>query len=364
MKHLLKIGGLTTLLLVLLVLLIVLARNKVRHDLKKPAAFSASPTITSEQDIVATGKGTRSVFVPYWTLGRVPIEEKYSQAIYFGIIPTTNGINTSEPGYVNLDTFSEEAVGKEKLLALRMLENTSNFKIIESKSIRGKVIKETLREAKNGDFDGILLDLEVSVIPFESVTKNIATFIEEFGNEAKSQNLKFTIAIYGDNYYRLRPFDVKTIAQSADTVMIMAYDFHKARSNPGPNFPLGGKEVYGYDFKSMIDNFTKDVPRQKLAVIFGMFGYDWTVDDNGKGIEVATPLSYYEISEKFLKSCTEKDCVITRDPVSAESKITYTDAENKKHIVWFEDEESARQKEAFLKKRGINNISFWSHSYF
>jgi spore germination protein YaaH len=362
-KRLVKIGGLLLLFLICFALILSLVRLKVRHDLKKPPISSVSPTVI-EQDTKATGRGIRSVFVPYWTLNRIPIGKEYDQAIYFGITPTLNGINTAEPGYNALDTFHEEAVGKEKILTLRMLDNTNNFKIIENKNTRTKVIQEALNEAKNGGFNGVLLDLEVSVIPFESVTKNIATFITEFNTEAERQGIDFYIAIYGDNFYRLRPFDVKTISENADMIMIMAYDFHKARSNPGPNFPLDGKEIFGYDFKSMIDNFTRQAPRQKLAVIFGLFGYDWTVDENGKGTETAKPLSYYEISEKFLKNCTEKDCVVTRDPVSTETKITYTDAEGKKHIVWFEDMESVRKKEEFLKKRGINNISFWSHSYF
>lgn len=364
MKQLLIIGGLLLLTFFLVALSVNIAKNKVRQDLRKTAVFSASPTLTPQLDLKATGKGSKSIFVPYWTLGRVPIAKEYTQVIYFGITPTLTGINTSDPGFTSLETFKEEAGDREKFLTLRMLENSNNFKIIESKSIRSKVIKETLQLAKDEGFDGVLLDLEVSVIPFESVTKNIATFIEEFASAARKQNLKFTIAIYGDTYYRLRPFDVRTIGKNADMVMIMAYDFHKARSNPGPDFPLRGKEKYGYDFQTMISNFTKDVPSEKIAVIFGLFGYDWPVDESGKGTETATPLSYYEISEKFLKSCTEKDCVITRDPVSSETIITYTDAENKKHVVWFEDPVSVKQKEEYLKKRGINNISFWSHSYF
>lgn len=364
MKQLLIIGGLVLFVLFFSTIFLNLAKNKVKQDLRKPAISQVSPTEIQEQDLKASGKGSLSIFVPYWTLGRVPIEKEYTKVIYFGVIPTLTGINTAEPGYASLEAFQEEAVGKEKILALRMLENTNNFKIIESKSIRKKVINETLKVAKDGNFNGVLLDLEVSVIPFESVTKNIATFINEFGTEAKKQNLNFSVAIYGDTYYRLRPFDVKTIGKNADMVMIMAYDFHKARSNPGPNFPLSGKDKYGYDFQTMIKNFAKDVPPEKIAVIFGLFGYDWPVDENGKASATATPLSYYEISEKFLKSCTEKDCLITRDPISAETTITYTGAEGKKHIVWFEDEVSVKAKEDFLNKRGINNISFWSHSYF
>jgi spore germination protein YaaH len=56
--------------------------------------------------------------------------------------------------------------------------------------------------------------------------------------------------------------------------------------------------------------------------------------------------------------------LITRDPKSAETKITYTDADKKQHVVWFEDMESVAAKEAYLKTRGISKVSFWAYSYF
>lgn len=114
----------------------------------------------------------------------------------------------------------------------------------------------------------------------------------------------------------------------------------------------------------MTDDFLQAVPNQKLGVIFGLFGYDWPVDDQGAAVSQGIPLTDLQIQNKFLKNCTYKDCQIKRDPLSAETVIHYTDATNQKHIVWFEDAQSVATKEQFLRKKGIGNFSFWANSYF
>ena len=102
----------------------------------------------------------------------------------------------------------------------------------------------------------------------------------------------------------------------------MAYDFSKASSGPGPNFPLGGQNIYGYDMGKMADDFLQVVPNQKLGVVFGLFGYDWPVDDKGNAIGQGQPLTDLQIQNKFLNGCSLKDCHIRQDPLSAETEVT------------------------------------------
>jgi len=66
--------------------------------------------------------------------------------------------------------------------------------------------------------------------------------------------------------------------------MIMAYDFHKARSTPGPNFPLVVKTFMGMIWIRWQNDFLQAVPNQKLGVIFGLFGYDWPIDTQGNAV--------------------------------------------------------------------------------
>ena len=125
--------------------------------------------------------------------------------------------------------------------------------------------------------NGIVLDLEIAAIPFDSLVKKINKFTGTFYSASKKNNLTFSLTLYGDLFYRARPYDVKTLALNADSIMIMAYDLHKARGNPGPNFPLIGADKFGYDLTKMTDEFLQSVPPQKITVIFGVYGYDWLV---------------------------------------------------------------------------------------
>lgn len=357
------------LILVLLLIAIValslsLVRKKVSHDLSQSEAVTLPTEAPSPTSIpIQKGSERTSLFVPYWDVDNIP--DQYNQLIYFGITPTAHGVNTEELGYKKIETFLKNAPpDSQKLLALRMLDSTDNFAIIENAHNRQAVIDQTIQTATGSGFSGVVLDLEISAIPFDSVIKNINTFIGEFADEAKKNDLRFSVAIYGDTFYRLRPFDLKSIGKKADQVMIMAYDFNKARSNPGPNFPLSGKETFGYDFSTMVSDFSEKVPPSKLAVIFGMFGYDWEVDAHDKAVGTGKSLSYVDIKKAFIDSCSYKKCAWHRDEKAGEITVSYIDEHDKKHIVWFEDPLSVKRKEDLLKKSGISFYSFWANGYF
>lgn len=339
------------------------ARDKVRHDLAQPVRDLVSPP-TPTIVIDRQGKTNTSLFVPYWTVNDMS-DGTYDTYIYFGLTPTTNGIDGSESGAQNVDDFNKAVPeGKASLLTLRMIDQDTNSAILKNKKVQDKVIQQTLTFAKENGFSGIVLDLEVSGLPFDALVTQISDFAHNLATQTKAQHLQFDMTLYGDTFYRVRPFDVKKVAADADNVMLMAYDFHKARSNPGPNFPLNGQNTYGYDMSKMADDFLQVVPNQKLTVIFGLYGYDWPVDNSGTAIGQGSPVTDAQVQNKFLNSCDFQDCTIKRDPVSAETVVRYTDDNGQKHIVWFEDMQSVKQKEKMLEQKGIGNFSFWANSYF
>ncbi len=362
----------------LLILLLVVAgvflfnfvRGKVRRDLAQPVTIpiiSSEPT-PKEKNVqgIRDEAIKRVLFVPYWSLGKDKISDAdYDSYLYFGVLPGVDGINQDESGAKHLDDFlSAVPAGKEKFLVVRMTDNDNNFAVLKDVARQKKLITQALTLAKKDQFDGIVLDLEVSAIPFDSLVNQISAFTESFYKETKKNNLSFAMTMYGDTFFRLRPFDVKSLSAHADKIMLMAYDFSKSRGNPGPNFPLSGHDTYGYDLSKMSDDFLKYMPAEKIAVVFGIFGYDWTVDGKGNSLGSAKPLTDKEISKDFLTKCNFADCVIKKDTISAETKITYTDEENNKHIVWFEDMRSAAQKQEYLQGRGIGNFGYWAYSYF
>ncbi len=344
----------------------IVKSNQSNNPQKTSQETLSESIVQHDKEEIQNNPQKKFLFVPYWALtqDKIPSDD-YDQFIYFGIAVNNQGIDKVEQGFTGLERFVKTAdASKEKLLAVRMLDKDTNFAILKDKSLQEKIIQQTIDLAKQNEFGGIVLDLEISSLPFASVTTQMNDFVAAFYKAAKKENLSFSLVLFGDTFYKLRPYDVVSLVKTTDHMLIMAYDFHKAKGEPGPNFPFSGKETYGYDFKTMTEDFLNIVPAERLTIVFGMFGYDWVVDENGKAIETGKSLSLFSIKEKFINNCLFKNCKVKRDEESAETKISYIDNKGNHHIVWFEDEESVAKKMEFLKEKGLNSIGYWAYSYY
>ena len=327
---------------------------------EKKIVVSPSPHPT-----IAKKQGKQSLFVPYWTIGTgLVAAEEYDELIYFGIAPSETGIDKTDAGFSVLTTFIKTGGKQKKILTIRMTDSRTNSAVLENREWQNRIATEAARIAKDNAFDGVLLDFELASLSFDSVIKKISDFTTTVEKAVKAENLTFGITIYGDTFYRLRPYNVSQLQQSADKVYIMMYDFSKARENPGPNFPLSGKDSYGYDVVTMITDFSNIVPKEKITVVFGMFGYDWPVDKAGKSTQNATSISFNEAQQKFITKCVPANCVVKRDEKSGELRAEYDDINGIHHVVWFEDTESVEKKKEYLLKNGITSFAFWAYSYF
>lgn len=329
-----------------------------RNSVKESAS-----TQKTASDTVVHGNSLKEeyIIIPYWTLNSDIVSTPYENLMYFGISATEQGIDKSEDGYKRLPEFIQNSQGKKTYLVVRMLDQDINMKVLENKNAQKQIISESVAIAKENGMKGVALDLEIQGIPFESFVSSISDFNKEFYIDVKKENLLFGTFMYGDAYFRARPFNISEIGKNADRVFIMAYDFSKARGNPGPNFPLEEAD-YGYSFKTMIQDFTSQVPKQKLTIVFGMFGYDWTIDEKGRGKGKTITRSTFEF-QKFLTLCvSENSCTVNSNDAS-ETKITY-EKDLEKHEAWFENESSVKKKIDYLNSQGINSIGYWAYSYF
>ncbi len=334
-----------------------------------------------------TSQKSKTIFVPEWQINHLKTTQneternhlnEYQRVIYFG----------SEKNFAVFYELiqSQQNFKGEVWFALKITQ-------VSDEKEQFLITKKTVDIVKNYNLQGVALDLEINSLPTDDIVRRINNFVQYFQEKIKSENLKIAVILYGDTFYRSRPFDVKFLAEHSDEVMIMAYDFHKSYGQPGPNFPFEGKGNFGYDFKTMIDDFLKFVKPGKLTVIFGMYGYDWQVDEKKRPIKQAKALTTKQIKEKFLTAaswqessknelfsfdtnfvCFFENCLIKRDEASKEIEINYVISSKQAddqgiynlyyHIVWFEDEESVKIKTNFLKEKGIGSIAYWAWGYF
>lgn len=303
-----------------------------------------------------------SIFIPYWALGKGEYAiSSHDSYYYFGIAVDQNGVNKSDPGYTGLGQFNCPKT-KKCYLVIRMLNNDANTGILKDTQTQEKIIKYTLDISDIYNFSGVALDLELSGLFDATVTVQINSFVQRYYTSAKKNYKTLSFIIYGDNYFRRRPYDISFIGKHTDEVVIMAYDFHKSYGEPGPNFPYQDKNIWGYDFQQMISDFKADVQAEKLTVIFGMYGYDWTLNEQGLPLKKGGAVTINQIN-KILNS-KPQTLIKSQNPNSKEKKIEYTDEENQKHVIWYEDEESAEVKRLYLMEEGIGSVSYWAWSYF
>lgn len=336
-------------------------KKQVRSDLYTTGSLTpiARPTLAENQ----TSEDNASIFVPYWTITNPLRVSDYAEVYYFGVTPSDSGIDTTDEGYKGLSRFVNRTSGMNTYLTLRMLDATQNSAILDDTDRQNKLISQTLSLAKKHGMKGVVLDLEQSSFPFDSLITKISNFSKTFYTAAKKQDLTYYVTMYGDVFYRVRPYDVKTVAENSDRMIIMAYDFHKSRGEPGPNFPLRGADTYGYDFTELTQDFLKIIDAEKVGVAFGYYGYDWEIGSDGKQVENGAPLSTKEIQANFIDKCKYSMCEWVRDSISAETKVTYIDTKGNKHAVWFEDESSVSQKKKYLQKYGISHFTTWAYGY-
>ncbi len=303
-----------------------------------------------------------SIFIPYWALGQGNyVNSSYDAYYYFGVALNQNGVIKTEPGYTGLAQFTCPKT-KKCYLVIRMLDNEINKIILANTTMQEKVIEQTLDIADTYNFSGIALDLELSGMFNDEVTGQTNSFVQSYYTSAKKNYKTLSFIVYGDNYFRKRPFNIKSIGAHADEIVIMAYDFHKSYGEPGPNFPFQDKNKWGYDFQQMISDFSADIPSEKLTIIFGMYGYDWTLNEQGTPLKRGEAVTVSQIN-KILNS-KPQTLNKSQNPISKEKRIEYIDYENFKHVIYYEDEESARVKQDYLEGHGIGSISFWAWGYF
>jgi hypothetical protein len=330
-------------------------KQKFLFDNSPTGLPSATPV---KQKII---KKSRAIFLTDWMItdrDKIDLSD-YCPIIFFG----------------ESERFNKEQIKNEKC--------QNFFYTVKITNADFAVRDDFFDEIKNEGFNGVVADLEIAGFASDNLIKKINNLVEELSKQTKERNLKFLLAVYGDTFYRHRPYDIEFLSRQVDGIMIMAYDFSKSYGEPGPNFPYSGREKYGYDFIKMIEDFLRFVPAENLTVIFGMYGYDWTVDEKKRPISQAKALTLAEIKNKFLSrgdvsgresECQLNNCIIRRDPLANEVEINYTIAADNPdeegifridyHIVWYEDEESVATKIKFLEEKGIGSIAYWAWWYF
>ncbi len=132
-----------------------------------------------------------------------------------------------------------------------------------------------------------------------------------------------------------------------DFIILMTYEWGYRLGPPRAISPIN-------EIRRVLDYAISVIPRNKLFLGFQIYARDWLLP-HVQGQEAET-FSNQEAIERAIRYGAE----IQYDTVAQSPFYRYTDAQGRRHEVWFEDARSAQAKFDTAKAYGLRGISYWA----
>ncbi len=189
------------------------------------------------------------------------------------------------------------------------------------------------------------------MIDFESFPKKAqpgyVSLLNELSSDLHAKGLKLYVSVQVRN----EDFDYKAISAAADGVVIMNYDEHFPGGTPGP--------VASQDwFTDNLASAVKEIPKEKLIVAIGNYGYDWVERPKKGKLPEGLADKSVSVQEAWIGSRdSEED--IDYDGDALNPHFSYRDDDNFRHDVWFLDAVTALNEMRSAQTLGIQTFALW-----
>jgi spore germination protein YaaH len=213
-------------------------------------------------------------------------------------------------------------------------------KILGNATTRDAHVNAIVSLVNANAFDGI--DIDYERVPTSS--RAFTTFVNSLGAKLHASGKKLSVTVYAkvsdnENYTGPGVEDWIAIGAIADSVKIMAYDYHWSTSGAGALTPL-----------AWLDNVAayaeKTISSEKIYIGLPWYGYDWPSSG------AAATVSYASAMQR----AQTNNATITHDSASGEATFTYNG-----RTVYFQDAQAYAAKLDMLKTKhgGIGGIAHW-----
>ncbi len=222
------------------------------------------------------------------------------------------------------------------------IDGFSAYSAISNLANRNRLIGGIVTNLKKYGFDGVNIDLEG--IPAQG-RQSYTTFLQELGKIIQPEKKLLTVAIPAKTYddpsdQWSGAYDFKAIGSIADYVVIMSYDEHWFGGDPGPVASLPW-------VTTVMDYAVQTIPRSKILMGIGCFGYDWPAAGQGKAV-----------TWQAMNDLINRYGNVQWDNYSSVPHLVYW-KDGSKHDVWYENSSSLAIKLNLVNNYNLGGIAFW-----
>ncbi len=215
--------------------------------------------------------------------------------------------------------------------------------------------------AANPTYHGLTLDFEQ--IP-DDVQPSFQALVAALYSDFHARNLRLYINVPVEE----PAFDLSFLAAHSDGLILMDYDEHQGPDEPGP---VASQDWYLDNLKDAL----KTVPKEKLIVAVGSYGYDWTgplpatasaTPPNKKHAKPAPPKPdvYNNVSnistEEAWQAASDAGAKIELDSDSLNAHFGFDDEDaHLRHQIWFLDACTVLNEMRAARTLGIQTFALW-----
>lgn len=217
-------------------------------------------------------------------------------------------------------------------------------RILHDPELTRQHVDDLAELARDGDYPGIDIDYEdLRAADGPGFTRFVRELADRLHADGRTLSVTLAPKTEDDGHSEAtQALDYRAVGEAADSVRIMAYDYHWATSAPGPAAPeMWVREVLTYSLTR--------VPAEKLVLGVPVYGYDWS---GGYGSSLSTA-GALELAQRY-----DKEPVW--DPVGGSAWFEYRQ-DGVDHEVWFEDTRSTAIKLGLAREFGLRSVHLWSY---
>lgn len=267
---------------------------------------------------------------------------------------------TSDGGIVDLQDQrlieSANAAGVKTLMVLTPMDENGMFNdelasaLLESPEARTNLVNNVVRTIQAKGMAGVDFDFEY--IPEQNRDQYVA-LVSQARETLNPMGYVVTVALApktsADQQGLLyQGHDYRGMGEAANLVLLMTYEWGYTFGPPMAVSPIN-------QVRRVLDYGVSEIPPNKILMGMPNYGYDWTLPFV-QGESRAEKIS----SEEALRRAQQYGVSIEYDQASQAPHYTYTDAEGREHVVWFEDERSIRAKLALIEEYGLAGVAYWN----
>lgn len=287
----------------------------------------------------------------YWTDNPATLDfARLTHVAIFNVDVHTTNVLSSTSNWTNVAedvVAAAHASGTKVHLCVTAFSDSQHEAVFRNASFRAELIAQLAALVLDYGADGVNVDFEGVSGEYK---QDMIDFVVDLRAEVGEVVLATPAVDWGGNW------DYSELSRVSDGLFIMGYAFHYTGSNPGPNDPLYGSDVWGkYGLEWAVDDYLLyEADPAKVILGLPLYGQWWEADHDVPGSAYGDAGSIPMVDA--IAEAKEYGALYD----AASSSPYYLPPGEQ---VWYPDHDSVRERIQFAIDRGLAGTGFWALDY-